>query len=102
MAYALYEGKKLRRALVCDPDEGAIVNDGNLQPEEEQLLHNTSTPFEGSRVKEMSIDWCEVADSLLLAMTAKFLGSPLNKFQAEKLPTELFKQRRSWWSKVGL
>ena len=91
VAYALYQGNNLQRAFVYDPDRGVIVNQGDLQPEEETVIGKT-TP----------IDWDEVAEPLLFAMTGKFLGSPLNNFAAEKLPAELFKQRRSWWSKIGL
>ena len=91
VAYALYQGNDLQRAFVCDPDRGDIVNQGDLQPEEKAVLGDTSPA-----------DWDEVAEPLLFAMTARFLGSPLNKFPAEKLPTELFKQRRSLWSKIGL
>ncbi len=91
VAYALYHGDNLQRAFVCDPDRGVVLNRGDLQPEEETVLGKSS-----------SIDWHEVADPLLFAMTGRFLGSPLNKFAAENLPAELFKQRRSWWSKIGL
>ena len=80
VAYALYDSGKLRRAFAYDPDEGVVVNEGDLQPEEQTV-----------QISE------ETAEPLLFAMTARFLGSPFNKFQAEKLPTELFKQKKSWW-----
>jgi uncharacterized protein DUF6928 len=89
IAYALYDGANLQRAFLYDPDEGVVINEGDLQPEEKTVLGNS--PAE--QISE------EVAEPLLFALTARFLGSPFNKYQAEKLPTELFKQKRSWWKR---
>ena len=91
VAYALFQGNSLQRKFVCVPDHSVLIESGDLQPEEQTVLGTTSP-----------VDWDEAAEPLLFAMTAKFLGSPLNKFAAERLPVGLFKQRRSWWSKIGL
>lgn len=91
VAYALFQGNSLQRKFVCVPDHSLMIEHGELQPEEQAVI-GTSSP----------VDWDELAEPLLFAMTAKFLGSPLNEFAADRLPAELFKQRRSWWSKIGL
>ena len=89
VAYALYDRKNRQRAFAYDPDEGIVVNEGDLQPEEKTVLGNSSA----EQISE------EAAEPLLFALTSRFLGSPFNKFQAEKLPTELFKQKKSWWKR---
>src|SRR5258705_1330528 len=87
------------------PSAGVVINDGQPQPEEESVLRNSSAARgvsdRSSDDEDVTmIDWCDVAELVLFALTARFLGSQLNTFQAEKLHVELFKQRRSWWSKL--
>ncbi len=89
VAYALYSSANLQRAFVYDPDEGIVVDEGDLQPEEKTVLGNSpADSIVGA-----------AAEPLLFALTERFLGSPFNKFEAEKLSTELFKQKRSWWKR---
>ena len=61
-AYALDEKKTLQNMFECDPYSGPILNQGELLPEEEAVVGQGSEP-----------DWCEVAEQLLFALTARFL-----------------------------
>src|SRR5215207_8109097 len=97
VAYALYDGGRLLRAVACDPRRGVVLNAGELQPEEEKLLRAAS----GTAAPEGG-DLTDMAESLLFALTGRFLGSPLNTFQAERLRVELFRARRSWRERLGL
>lgn len=105
VAYALYERGRLLRALACDPDRGVVVNEGEVLPEEASILRTASSaagrggPGAGGA---SDAELCDAAESLLFALTGRFLGPPLNEFPAEKLPVELFKLKMSWRDRLGL
>lgn len=82
-AYALYEYGHRRRALAGDAEHGIIVNTGERQPEEKPLLESVA-----------GMDLREKGEILTFAISARFLGCPLDRYRSEELIVELVKVRK--------
>lgn len=81
--FAFYVEGKLLRALAADPERGVIVDTSNLrepiQGLEEQAMANKNPASKG--------------ETVIFGLTQRFLGSPLDQFQGERLSIELIKKR---------
>ena len=97
-AYALHEDGGRRRAVVGDAKRGLVVDEGGLQPEEKphfdrSFERNGSRVFRadvGGEMQEFPI--AAYGETLAFAMTARFLGKPLDRFPAEQLSVELVRK----------
>jgi len=97
-AYALHEDNDRRRALAGDAQRGLVVDEGGLQPEEKphferSFERNGSRVFHaegGGEMREYPI--VAYGETLVFAMTARFLGKPLDHFPAERLGIELVRK----------
>ena len=97
-AYALYEDGHRRRAMAGDSTRGVVIDEGELQPEEkshfdQSLERDGKRIFRaavGAEVREFTLP--AYGEALVFAMTARFLGRPLDVFPAENLSVEVVKK----------
>lgn len=81
--FSLYERHKLVRGFAGDADRGIVLDVGEKQPEEAEIIS-----------KSNNVDWRDCGESLVFAMSARFFGLPLDQYDAEKLAVEILKCSR--------
>jgi hypothetical protein len=93
--YSLYVEGRLQRAVAGDAQRGLVLEKGTIQPEEEPLLR-TAHKRDGCTYFRVTVGnetteatWPEVGESLAFALAGRFLGAPLDRFDADQLSVEL-------------
>jgi hypothetical protein len=85
-AFALYQNGNLIRALAGEAGKGVLLNKGVVQPEERMFLKDAN-----------ALDLPENGEGLVFAMTARFLGVPLDHYEQDKLTVEMIREDRRIW-----
>jgi Family of unknown function (DUF6928) len=101
--YALYENGCLVRAYGGNADDGIVVDEGSLQPEEraffaESLVRDGERIFR-RQIRDQVREFRAPAfgETLVFAMTRSFFGVRLDQFAAENLNLEIFRTAFGRW-----
>jgi hypothetical protein len=103
--YYYFERGRLLRAYAGSADEGVMVDQGDLQPEEKPFFARSKVR-DGERFfladingQENEFDAPSFGESLVFEMTAKFFGCTLDRFDAWDLKMEQFERKKKpWWN----
>jgi hypothetical protein len=104
-AYALYQGRTLRRAHVGDAEHGVTTDVGELLSEEVPYFHD-SFVRDGRRILHVQGDEFDIApagETLAFDVAGRFLGAPLNEAPTDEMKMERFRRKWSlsnWWKRA--